>query len=391
MGGISKRMLIGTAITGALYFVVGEILYQALLGTVYTPLLIGLYFLGLMIFVIIGINLIGLTMRRAIRGYGDIVLRCAVLCLAMLMVSSLFEVLYELKLGGKTAEPSSYVFVMDNSGSMESNDPENKRYDGIRSVLRNKEPEFPYAVYLFANNSSVLREMGPVSQGVDLPIDEPTGGTGILTVIQNLYDDIDSGRIDLGDSGRVLLFTDGHATDMFPILGKAKLNKVLAKYSKKGVSISTVGLGSPDDELMNMIARKTGGIYVRAEDAEFLEDAMREAITSNSERNLLDYRDPVKLDFIYMLIRFVAILAVGLLLAFVKMYICEPFMDTRPVWATSVVCSLLAAVCVEFGMNKLGLLPLLMRFLMCVLLAEATLREQFTSGMDDNDIYRHYY
>lgn len=390
MGGISKRMLIGTAITGALYFVVGEILYQALLGIFNTPLLIGLYFLGLMIFVIIGISLIGLTMPRAIRGYGDIVLRCVLLCLAILMVSSLFEVLYELQFGKKATEPTSYVFVMDNSGSMETNDPENMRYEGIRSVLRNKEPDFPFAVYLFANNSSVLRSMGPVSQGTDLPVDEPIGGTGILTVIGDLYDDIDSGRIDLGDSGRVLLFTDGHATDMFPILGKMKLNKILEKYSKKGVSISTVGLGSPDDDLMNMIARKTGGIYVRAEDAEFLEDAMREAITSNSERNLLDYRNQVRFDFLYMLIRFVAILAIGLLLAFVKMYICEPFMDTRPVWATSVACSLLAAVCVEFGMNKLGLLPVLMRFLMCVLLAEATLREQFTSNMDANDIYRHY-
>ena len=74
--GISKRMLIGTAVTGALYFAAGEMLYRFFLGKINTPVVIGLYFLGLMIFVIIGINIIGLTMNRSVKGYRDIVLRC---------------------------------------------------------------------------------------------------------------------------------------------------------------------------------------------------------------------------------------------------------------------------------------------------------------------------
>lgn len=388
--GISKRMLIGTAITGALYFMVGEILYKALYGRIYTPLLIGIYFLGLMLFVILGINIISMTMNRSLRGYSDIVLRCLLLCLAVLAAAGVFEFLYELNFRRKSAEPTSYVYIMDNSGSMENNDPTNKRYDAIQSTLENKKPEFPFAVYSFANDSEVLRPMGPVSQGTEFAMEAPNGGTGILSVIERLHDDIENGAIDLGDNGRVLFFTDGHATDMLPIFGKASLNKVLEKFSKKDISISTVGLGDPDDELMNMIAKKTGGIYVRAEDASNLEEAMEEAISSSSDRNLLDYRDRVKLDFLYMLIRFLAVLAIGLLLAMVKTYICEPFMDTRPVWMTSVVCSLLAAACVEFGMNKLGLLPMLMRLLMCILLAAATLREQVTSAIDYNDRYKHY-
>lgn len=388
--GISKRMLIGTAVIGALYFIVGEVFYRALLEKFNTPLLIGLYFLGLMIFVIIGINIIGMTMSRSIRGYGDVILRCAVLCLAILVAASLFELIYELSFHEKLADPTSYVFLMDNSGSMESNDPNNKRYDAIQSTLENKAQDFPFAVYSFANSSDVIRPMGPVSQGTEFAMDAPNGGTGILTVIRGLYDDIDNGKIKLGDNGRILLFTDGHATDMLPLLGKASMNKILEKYSKKGVSISTVGLGAPDDTLMNMIARKTGGVYVRVDDADDLEKAMEEAINSHSDRNLLDYRDNVRFDFLYMLIRFIAVLAIGLLLALVKMYICEPFMDTRPVWVTSIVCSLLAAFCVEFGMNKFGLLPVLMRFMMCVLLAEATLREQALSSSDYNDLYKHY-
>lgn len=388
--GISKRMLIGTAITGAVYFVVGELLYRALQGKMNTPVLIGLYFLGLMIFVIIGINLIGLTMSRSIKGYRDIVLRCILLCLAILAAGALFEFIYEVCFSQKFNQPSSYVFAMDSSGSMTENDPDNKRYDAIQGTLENKDSDFPFAVYTFANGSQLLRPMAPVSQGTDFVLEEPNGGTGIKTVLEDIYEDIDSGELDLGRNGKILLFTDGYATDMMPILGKAELNRVLEKYSQKGISISTVGLGSPDDDLMDMIAKKTEGVYVRVDEADLLEEAMEEAIESTSDRNLLDYRSKVEYDFLFTLIRFVAVLLLGLILGMVKMFICEPFLDTHPLWVTSVVCSLAAAACVEFGMNKLGLPPLAMRFLMCVLLAEAALRTKDLSATDYNDRYRHY-
>ena len=133
--GISKRMLIGTAVTGALYFAAGEMLYRFFLGKINTPVVIGLYFLGLMIFVIIGINIIGLTMNRSVKGYRDIVLRCILLCLAILAAGALFEVVYEVCFRQRLNQPSSYVFAMDSSGSMTENDPDNKRYDAIQGTL----------------------------------------------------------------------------------------------------------------------------------------------------------------------------------------------------------------------------------------------------------------
>lgn len=388
--GISKRMLIGTAVTGALYFAAGEMLYRFFLGKINTPVVIGLYFLGLMIFVIIGINIIGLTMNRSVKGYRDIVLRCILLCLAILAAGALFEVVYEVCFRQRLNQPSSYVFAMDSSGSMTENDPDNKRYDAIQGTLENKGSDFSFAVYTFANSSSLLRPMGPVSEGTEFAMEEPNGGTGIKTVLEDIYEDIEDGGLELGRNGKLLLFTDGFATDMAPFTGKAELNKVLEKYSQAGISISTVGLGYPDDDLMDMIAKKTGGAYVRVDEADLLEEAMEEAIESTSDRNLLDYRSKVQYDFLFTLIRFAAVLLLGLILGLAKMFICEPFLDTRPLWVTSVVCSLAAAACVEFGMNKLGLPPLAMRFLMCVLLAEATLRTKDLSAADYSDRYRHY-
>lgn len=388
--GISKRMLIGTAITGAVYFVAGEFLYKVLGKILPMPLVVGLYFLGLMIFVILGINIIGTTMTRSGRGYKDIVLRCLLLCVAMVAAAALFEFIYEVCFQEGSNTPTSYVFALDNSGSMERYDPENQRYDAVQSTLEDKKQKFPFAVYSFTDTPSLVRPMAPVSDGTEFKLDAPSGRTGIKTVIEKIYEDIDSGDLELGKNGKILLFTDGYATDMEPIIGKAALNRVLEKFSDKGISISTVGLGEPDDELMDMIAKKTNGVYVRVDEADLLEEAMNQAMESDSARNLLDYRSKASLDFIFTLIRFVAVLALGLLLGLVKMYICEPFLDTRPLWLTSVICSLLGAACVEFGMNKFGLLPALMRFLMCVFLAVGTLRTKADYGNDYNDLYKHY-
>lgn len=376
--GISKRMLAGTAITGGLYFVVGEWMYKTFLNQVNTPLLIGLYYLGLSLFVIVGTSLTGAFMYHAVNGYRDIVFRCILLCAAILAAGCLFEFLYEAVWREGPVQPDSYVFLMDNSGSMKDNDPENKRYDAIQSVLKKKESGFPFAVYIFADRSSLLRPMGPISQGLDFSAEKPDGGTGIRTVLSALYDEMDTGGIDLKKNGKVLLFTDGHATDM-GLFGKWGLGKVLKKYSQAGVSISTVGLGNTDRNLMNLIAKKTGGVYISVDDADMLEGAVQTAMDSRSGRNLLDYRNYVRFDFLYTLIRFAAVLVIGLLLAAMKTYICEPFLDTRPVLLTSVTGSLLAASCVEFGMNRLGLAPWLMRLFMCVLLAEAALTEGFSS------------
>lgn len=383
---ISKGMLIGTAVTGAAYFVIGEIFYSVFKDVLPMPVLIGLYFLGLALFVAIGCAVIVSFMYHSAQGYRDIVLRCIILILAVFAAGVIFEFLYELQINGKQKEPESYIFLMDNSGSMEESDPQRKRYDAIEQILEVQEGSFPFAVYIFANGSKLVRDMAPVSEGIDFLADEPFGGTAIKGVLDTLYDDIESGKIGKWENGRVLLLSDGHATDM-GLFGGWSLGKTLKNFSKKGISISTVGLGNPDDALMSRIAGKTGGVYISVDDAALLNQAMQEAITQKSSRNILDYRNDVKFDFIYMVLRFAAVLAIGLLMAGLKTYISESVLDTQPVLVSSAAGSLLAAFFVEFGMNKLGLYPWLMRLFMCVFLAAATLYESRRSRIDYNNQY----
>ena len=371
---ISKSMLIGTILTGIIYFVLGEVFYNMFQDRIPMIPLIGIYFFGLAVFVVIGSSVIVAAMYHATVGYRDIVLRCIILCAAIFVSAMLFEFLYELNGKSKNTEPTSYIFLMDSSGSMERSDPENQRYEAIQSVISGKEQDFPFAVYSFSNDSKLVRPMGPVSQGTEFQMEAPEGGTGIRATLDKLYEDIENGVTDPGESGRVILFSDGYATDI-SFFTKTKLNGLLKKYAKAGISISTVGLGKTDNSLMSKISGKTGGVYINVDNADMLNEAINEAAVLNHSRNLLDYRDYVKLDFMFMILRLVAIVVIGLLLAGIKTYISEPVLDTRPVLVSSLAGSLLASLCVEMGMNMLGFPAFFMRLLMCIFLSMATLYE----------------
>ena len=385
---ISKGMLAGTAAVGAIYFVLGEIFYRTFQDVIPMPVLIGLYFLGLALFAAAGCAVIVSFMYHSTHGYRDILLRCLLLFLAVFAAGVIFEFLYELQAGSRQKEPDSYIFLMDSSGSMEESDPSGQRFEAVRQVLEGQEESFPFAVYCFANDSSLVQDMAPISDGTEFPVEEPYGGTAIQTVLKTLYSDIESGKIDPGENGRVLLLSDGYATDMGLFSGLG-FGKILKNFSRAGISISTVGLGNPDDALMSRIAGKTGGVYIDVEDAAELGQAMKEAATQKGVRNLLDYRSEVKFDFLYMLLRFAAVLVIGLLFAGLKTYISESVLDTQPVLISSIVGSLLAAVCVEFGMNRLGLTPWLMRLFMCVFLAAATLYESRRGRTDYGNQYEY--
>ena len=139
---------------------------------------------------------------------------------------------------------------------------------------------------------------------------------------------------------------------------------------ENGVSVSTVGLSDADDTLMTMIADKTGGVYVKAEDVTTLEAAMNQAAVShNTARNLLGYRSAFLPEWftgsnencIY------SIAWSGDRSG--KDYLAERFLDTSAVLMSSAIGSILAGICIEIGMNMLGVHPTIMRMITCVLIA----------------------
>ena len=113
-GRYSFKMLIGSILAGLVFAVIGEVLYQALKGILPRVVMAEIYFVGLFLFLGLAIWLIGKTVYS--RTYKGVPMnRWAILLVAMLALTAVFELLYEIEFGKKD---DAYIFVIDCSGSM---------------------------------------------------------------------------------------------------------------------------------------------------------------------------------------------------------------------------------------------------------------------------------
>lgn len=373
-GRYSIKMLLATIIAGAIYSVIAEIFYQMAEDTVPGLVLIPVYFTGL--FLVLGGTVLATGKMIYSRSAGSINKKQWLITFLLIVVLSVFfEFLYEIiNDRKKTEEITAYLFVLDDSGSMEQNDPDRIRYQVIDTLLADKPDDFQYGIYSFNNEIKVLREMAPKSQKADYDYPEAEGGTRIRGALSEIVSDLDAGTLLLDEHSRIILLSDGYATDI-SFFSKNRVLKALKGLVKKGISVSTVGLSNADDTLMTMIADKTGGVYVKADDVSALEEAMNQAaVSQNTTRNLLGYRSAFFLNGLLGAMRIAFIAVLGIVIAVEKTILSERFLDTSAVMQSSAIGSILAGICIELGMNMLGVHPTIMRILTCILIAFTLLK-----------------
>lgn len=394
-GRYSFKMLIGSILAGLVFAVIGEVLYQALKGILPRVAMAEIYFVGLFLFLGLAIWLIGKTVYS--RTYKGVLMnRWAILLVAMLALTAVFELLYEIEIGKKD---DAYIFVIDCSGSMcgnfteantgnyieEGNDSEGLRFKAIDNMLADKPDDFQYAVYLFGSEVVCAREMGPKSDGEDYPRDSNMGGTAIKLTLETLMQDIKNKNTDLSKlNARVIFLSDGVSTDNVSAGSDIykEILPVLEEYAAEGISIGTVGFIGADENLMTLIADETGGVFVNVDNVNDLEDAMFEAGDLGDARHLLGYRNSENLNLLYAIMRILFIIGLGVVIGLEKAVICEKFLDTTAVLKSSVVGSALAGICMEIGMNGLKLPSALIRVLACILISFTLLREDFLGRND---------
>lgn len=386
-GRYSGKMLIGSILAGVLYAGMGEIFYQRLKGVFPDLFLVTGYLMGLFLWIGFVVWIIGKWVYH--RVYKKVSIKQWVwITLAMLVFAIGFEWLYEMSFHGQTKRYDSYLFVIDNSGSMDRSDPNGLRFETIETVLAEKPEKFSYAIYLFSDSAILVRKLG--DQTTDLEYDRGNnhGMTAIKGTLQTILEDIENGTLDLeGRNGHVILLSDGAATD---IHSREEFLAVLDGFVQKEISISTVGLLNADEELMSEIATITGGVFVSVEEIEDLEDAMVQAGQEKViERNLLDYREGKNMDLLYAGMRIGFLILLGILIGLQKAVLCERFLDTSSVMKSSIVGSVLAGVCMEIGINHLEGEAVVVRGLFCGLVAFTLLREDFV-GTDTlgAEVYR---
>lgn len=345
--GLIWHLLI-TAAVGVLYFVFGELLLGVTAGVVWQPLAIALYF-GLFGLAMYGVSRALCKARGDFRGWqkknlGVVVStaykRAAIALVVLLIASGGFEALYELeKRDLKNA--SSYIFLIDDSGSMEMNDPDNKRADAIDAIMSKEKADFPFAVYRFTHEAELLRGMAPYRTGETFAFDA-SGGTDIVGALNKVTDDLASGAVQAGATPKVLLLSDGESDAV-------GLDAAIDACRQHRVVVSAISFGMHSTMLAE-IAGRTGGVYTEVSDVNRLQQEMETAVTSSRGRHLLSARFVYFNDGLYAAMRIGFLLLLGLLFSWIKQkcYCCaydHSFADK--VFVTSAVLCAIAAVLTE--------------------------------------------
>lgn len=382
---ISIKMLIGTLLAGILYGVCAEFLYDWLHFNAPSIVTTLVYFGGL--FFVLGgaVALVNKVFYSHYRG-GIHKKAYVISIIVMLVCTVLFEFIYDFISERKwiSGKYDSYIFVVDNSGSMDISDPRNERYDVIEELLSAEDDDFEFAIYTFSNNVFLAREMGPISDGFDFDRHDERGMTYMYSALSQVLDDIDNDVLEVSKNTRVVLLTDGDPSDGG---SRSTWLDLMDEYVDRGITISTVGLNYSNDKFMGMIADSTGGAYVSCDDVDELAGSLSYAITYNPNyRNLLGLRRGDYLNALLAVLRILFVGGLGVIVAFQKTALCEKFINTNSVIISSAISGILAGICIEIGMNGLGLNEWLMRILTCALIGFTVLRVDLLGSNNSDDI-----
>ncbi len=363
--GTARHLLISGGI-GCLFWLLGKVLYGTLTQELWQPLGIGIYFALFGVVIGIGYRILSVMrgdhfwLRRKQSDQLREDLRMYFLWLLILTVVTVgLEFLYELGVS-KIAEPTSYIFLIDDSGSMEGNDPENKRASAISEIMAGQEVGFPYAVYKFTDESTCLKELSPYSAGDHFEF-LSYGGTNIIWSLKTVVQEILQNRSAAGENVRILLLSDGD--DNYFALGK---RKVIRDCVDNGISVSTISFGSlTGNRLLRSLAESTGGVYIHSVDAVDLQADMTSAVTMSSARNLISERYMIRLNWLYTILRILFLTVMGVIWSMMKLFAyCGR--DTDGILPLSLLLCVLGAVLTEvlFALQSNGEF---VRLLLCIL------------------------
>ena len=268
------------------------------------------------------------------------------------------EFVYECNPNIKSIEPTSYIFVIDESGSMSGNDPGGLRYEAIPEIMKAAEEGFPYMVYTFSDDTQIIRDMASLDAEYEpIPVNSD-GGTAICGTILRILQDYKKGVWDGGSNPKVVFLTDGSATDLSNGFlwfrgNMPEFNAALEEYYNLGINISTVGLGSVDREIMTKMAETTGGVFVNIQNASDLASAMKTAASSYSDRNLLSIRYMKRWDTLYGFLRILFLTIIGTVIGSLMLLAYMEDSSIPIIIVSSIICSFIGSVLFEIGL-KIG-------------------------------------
>lgn len=375
---INLLLLLFSLIGGAIGCVIGEVLLHELSGDLPGIVLIGLYFgilalcVGLFCLIaeMIKPRLNGSSWRQRYVGSSWKLLVPATLVL-LFVAGTALEFIYELNLNG-AKQVKNIVFVIDDSGSMEANDPNGDRYEATKMLIGKMDQDKEAAIVVFDDRVQLLQPFvrlnnQDVKDEVYSRLDamEPMqGGTNFDLALTEAMDQI-KGRDTSRRGTLVILLSDGFS--------EVDPSGILRDYQSSGIAVNTIGLGldNPDGSaLLKDIATRTGGQYQDVTEADQLSFAFQKIYDNIGDRTLVTERTgPTQNSSYYMALRIVALillgaaLGLGLGIMFDNRYLAKSFS------IGGAAGGVLSGLLLEFGLSGNDFSDTLIRLLACLVLA----------------------
>ncbi|WP_235775363.1 vWA domain-containing protein [Paenibacillus sinensis] len=373
---VNLLLLLFSLIGGAVAWIVGEALLGSLLENWPSILAVGVYFaivalgvgLGCLLAEIISPKLNGFSWKQRYLGLSWKLLPLTVAI--VLGAGVLTEFIYELNFGG-LRPVKDIVMVIDDSGSMGQNDPNNRRYAAASELVGRMDNDNRVAVLTFSDEASVAQPLTSLSgtekreqvvkaiQGLQTT----TGGTNLSGALTAALDVLSGGGS--GRGAMVILLSDG--------VSQLDTATELQPYLDRGVAVNTVGLGlssSDGSTLLKDIASVTGGQYYDVSDADRLADVFRQIYDRLGDRTLLTERtDAAQNSPYYAVVRILSLLLIGGALGLGLGILFDNRHLAKSFGLGGLVSGLLAGLTLEYGLGGGSVLDVMVRLLAVLLLA----------------------
>jgi hypothetical protein len=323
----------------------------------------------------------------------------------VLIGSGVLQFIYQLDTNGQKKETyDDYYLLVDNTGSMEWNDPQNERIRFL-SQLVNKLPESKRVALVSFNTMATVN--------VALQFATSNAKNDVNRLITTLHSDLATDIVgalettatvlsnDSKRKGIVLFISDGAPSEDF--MGKVSyLATTLSIYKNKNIPIYTIMLRdkqSPSEEielgidLLKRISTGTGGTHSTVDNFNVLDMTIQSTLAIEAIRNLLTRRVSDKNGFpLYNILHIVFLTLIGLLIGYV-FYGVFPYIPIRIFLLLQVIISgLLAGLILEIPMQA-GLSPVICRAISNILLStlpligiKQKLKETETGGLSNKEL-----
>ena len=199
--------------------------------------------------------------------------------------------------------PSTDVrVIVDISGSMKKNDPNNLRIPAIQLFSQLLPPDSKSGVWTFGQYVNMLvplSEVTPEWKAEALRTSRQINSVGLFTNISGAIEraSFDWDEVDPNSKRSLILLTDG-VVDISKDKAKNQeardnlLNNVLPKLKEAGVTIHTIALSNEADEpLLNQLASQTDGWYQKALFADELQSVFLKIFGQATERESIPLVD----------------------------------------------------------------------------------------------------